>query len=163
MMKSKLFMILGSVCVLVLFAGCVEITVDGESLNESTTTTTTTTTTITNTTTITPFYTPTDVAYFYMDATLGTLPTAIVDYDLAETYLTAEFGAGMDYDPYFVQTTYCIQNGPDDVYVVDEVIDGDFTYVTVQTDYGFGYEDTWMFDFELEDDEWKISYITCLY
>ena len=111
----------------------------------------------------TPTKPASESAIIYMDATLGTLPSALVDYDLAQAYSTAEWAAQF-VDTSFVPLSYCIQNGPDNVRINSEAstVENEFETLRIQTDYGSGYQDTWDFTMEIEDGEWKVAGITCV-
>lgn len=164
-------LVLAGLLVVVLFAGCVEVTVNDGSqesdnsnqTNQTNQTTQTTNQTVQNkNTSVEPVMTPTEVVQEYMNATLGTLPNAIVDYEYAKLYLTAELAAGLD-DPSFIPTSYCIQNGPDDVSLGSEqtLSDGSVK-IRAQGAWGSDYSDMWDFYLELEFDEWFITDIGCV-
>ncbi len=99
----------------------------------------------------------------YMKLTLGTIPGASVDYDAATEYMTASLKAEFDADPYFVPSSYCIQDGPDTATVASETVDGETAEVTVEAAWGTdAAKDMWQFDLVTKDGEWKIDTITCL-
>ncbi len=104
---------------------------------------------------------PTEVAISYMYATLGTIPDADVHYDTAKTYMSKEFRAEFK-DDSFVPLSYCIQDGPSEVSVSSEKIEGDKARVQIKAVYGDEWMDMWDFAFVKEDGEWKLDEINCL-
>lgn len=108
-----------------------------------------------------PETTPSEVVENYMNYTLGTIPTASLDYEAAKDYLSVEM-LSQFVDDSFVPLSYCIQMGPDDVIVDSEDISGELALVQVSSSYGSGWEEAWEFSLIIEDNEWKIDGIVCL-
>ena len=104
-----------------------------------------------------------DTVMKYMKNTLGMIPGADIDYDSAKVYLTpdleAEFTTLM-----FVPTSYCIQDGPEDVKIIEANYDEKYNWtdVVVQGQYGGEWMDMWNFVVvPVEGDEWMINEIKC--
>jgi len=102
----------------------------------------------------------------YMTYTLGTTPGATVDYEKAKKFLTPELEAQFT-DPMFVPTSYCIQNGPDDVRLIPPEFDENMNRVdvVVEGEYGDGeWMKMWKFQVvPVEGDDWMINKIDCLH
>lgn len=102
-----------------------------------------------------PTVTPTKVTKNFMLATLGTLPGAKVDYDLAKTYLSDKLKVQFTEDA-FVPEFYGIQQGPDDYDMKAENISNDTASVKVDAKYGTTMQ-SWAFILVKEGGEWKID------
>lgn len=122
--------------------------------------TTSPTPTSTSTTTSNAQDSPSTVVENYMSYTLGTIPGAYVDYDAAKNYTSNEIAQQLD-DSSFVPLSYCIQQGPDEVSISSENIDGLEATVTVSAKWG-EWQTPWEFLLVNGSDGWKIKSITCL-
>jgi len=85
-----------------------------------------------------------------MNATLGTLPNASVNHEIAKEFLSKTLRAQFTNDS-FVPRSYGIQQGPDEIKIKSENIDGDSAIVAVQAFYGKEIGLLWNFTLELED------------
>jgi hypothetical protein len=132
----------------VLLVGCIKPKLD----------TTTPTTTDTSTTTETTTLSPTKVVETFMKATLGSIPGALIDYDLARTLMTTSYAAEFD-TPMFIPQAYAMQDGPDSYEVTDEEILADTATVTVLGHWGTTNQMYWMFELEKEAGDWKLNFI----
>ena len=106
---------------------------------------------------------PAEVVENYMKHTLGTIPGAEIDYDKAKEYLSDELKAQF-INPMFVPSSYCIQDGPEDVSIVsDEIVTGGDVGVVVEGKYGGEWEEMWQFlVIPTGDLSWSINKIECL-
>lgn len=109
---------------------------------------------------------PTEVVSFYLYSTLGSLEGAEIDYDKAKEYLTPELKQEF-IDPMFIPASYCIQDGPDEVYIhKKEQLMPDSVNVKVSALYSEEWSEMWGFiltpDEENPDNDWLISEIVCL-
>lgn len=106
---------------------------------------------------------PSEVVDSYMHFTLGSISNAEVDYDKAKKYLTddlkAQFTSHM-----FVPTSYCIQDGPDDVRIDSDKVAGSTIEVVVEGQYGGEWGKMWQFSLipDKPNMSWLISEIKCL-
>jgi hypothetical protein len=132
----------------VLLVGCIKPKLD----------TTTPTTTDTSTTTETTTLSPTKVVETFMKATLGSIPGALIDYDLARTLMTTSYAAEFD-TPMFIPQAYAMQDGPDSYEVTNEEILADTATVTVLGHWGTTNQMYWMFELEKEAGDWKLNFI----
>lgn len=101
----------------------------------------------------------------FMSCTLGTIPQKCSSDnkdEVAKKHLTLEMRT--DYNSSgFIPTTYCIQEGPNDVRIDSEYEDGGFAYVMVSAKYGSDdFQPFWNFILVVQDGEWKIKEIQCL-
>jgi hypothetical protein len=94
----------------------------------------------------------------YMNATLGTLPNANIDYDKARSMMTQAYAKKFD-SPMFVPQAYGMQDGPDRVAFESKDIMGDQAEVVMMGYWGDNLQMRWKFEFEREAGEWKISFI----
>jgi len=102
---------------------------------------------------------PSRVVQAYMNATLGTLPSTSLNYEIAKEFLTENLRAQFT-DDSFVPKSYGIQQGPDEIKIKSENIDGNSAIVAVQAFYGKEIGVLWNFTLELEDGLlWKIAEI----
>ena len=106
---------------------------------------------------------PSEVVGAYMSFTLGSIPNATVDYDQAKKYLTDDLKAQFT-NPMFVPTSYCIQDGPDDVRIASDEPLGSTIEVVVEGQYGGEWDDMWQFSLipDKPNFSWLISKIECL-
>ena len=107
---------------------------------------------------------PPEVVKAYMKNTLGTIPGAEVDYDKAKQYLSDELNKEFT-SPMFVPTSYCIQDGPDDVKIHEEEMGPSAVNVKVSAEYGGEMQEMWNFELkpsEKDGQDWEISKIECL-
>ncbi|MEA3355520.1 MAG: hypothetical protein U9Q63_03495 [Patescibacteria group bacterium] len=125
--------------------------------NNDKTTTTDKTTTDTNTTETTTLN-PSRVVELFMRATLGTVPGALIDYDLAKTLMTTSYAAEFT-TPMFVPQSYAIQDGPDSYEITNEEVLTDTATVTVLGHWGTENQMYWMFELEKENKDWKLNFI----
>lgn len=98
---------------------------------------------------------PKEVVENYMKSTLGTITGAKLDYEQGKTYL-AEKLKKQFIDDSFIPTSYGIQNGPDNIEIESEEINGDKATVAVEGIYGGETGTKWQFDLIKEAREWKI-------
>ena len=105
---------------------------------------------------------PGEIVDLYMYFTLGSIPNASVDYDTAKQYLTYDLKTQFT-NPMFVPTSYCIQDGPDDVRIVsNKPVDGNVEIV-VEGQYNGVWQEMWQFSLIPKGDmAWLIQKITCL-
>ena len=106
---------------------------------------------------------PAEVVENYMKHTLGTIPGAEIDYEKAKEYLTDELKAQF-VNPMFVPTSYCIQDGPEDMRIVsDQVVAGGSIGVIVEGKYGGEWIEMWRFLVTpVGNLSWAIEKIQCL-
>lgn len=97
----------------------------------------------------------------YMSRTLGSIPTADLDYDKAKEYLVPELQVQFE-NPMFIPSSYCIQDGPDAVTAVQREASSIEATVRVRGSYGGNWQDMWDFSLVKRDDDWIIREITCL-
>ncbi len=100
----------------------------------------------------------------YMKYTLGSIPNAEVDYAKAKQLITPNFESQFE-NPMFVQTSYCIQDGPDNVRISSSTDNEEmnWTEVVVQASYGGDWMDMWKFKIvPVEGDDWMVFEIECL-
>ena len=120
--------------------------------------TSTPTTTVAPTTTpavAEPDQTPTKVVETFMNATLGTLPNAKIDYTLARTYMTDALKAQYSGETWVPQF-YGIQDGPISVKFISQNVVGDEAFVRFDPSWGemsLG----WSFTLEKTSNTWLIS------
>lgn len=120
-----------------------------------TTTPTATTTPTTTSSAVALDQTPTKVVESFMNATLGTLPGAKIDYDLARGYMTEALKVQYSGEVWVPQF-YGIQDGPTSVKFISQSVVGDTAYVRFDAVWGtmsLG----WMFTLEKVGDTWLIS------
>lgn len=99
--------------------------------------------------------TPDEVVQTFMYSTLGTLPGAGIDYDLARSYMTDGLKSQYSGDSW-VPDFYGIQDGPTSVKFISENISGDLA--TVRYDPSWGEMGLgWAFILENVDGQWLIS------
>jgi len=99
--------------------------------------------------------TPNEVVQVFMYSTLGTLPGAEIDYDLARSYMTDELKSQHSGDSW-VPGFYGIQDGPTSIKFISENISGDSA--TVRYDPSWGEMGLgWAFILKNVDGEWLIS------
>ncbi|OIN89418.1 hypothetical protein CO019_00390 [Candidatus Berkelbacteria bacterium CG_4_9_14_0_2_um_filter_42_30] len=102
-----------------------------------------------------PVESPKEVVYSFMLSTLGTLPNAEINYDLARSYMTDKLKSeysGESWVPMF----YKIQDGPTSVKFISENISGNSTTVRYDPTWGemaLG----WAFILEKVNGKWLIS------
>ncbi len=125
------------------------------------TTTSVSTPTISPTSTATIGTNPSNIIQNYMICTLGTIPGASLDYEYAKKYLSAELKELFN-DVTFVPTSYCIQQGPDEVEIASEDIDGMEATVRVRANWGGDWQTPWEFLLIYGSDGWIIKEIKCL-
>jgi len=102
--------------------------------------------------------TPTAVIESYMKATLGMIPGANIDYDVARTLMTTSYASEFT-DSMFVPQSYGMQDGPTSVEVTDEEVLTDTATVTVLGHWGPDNQMYWMFELEKQAGEWKLNFI----
>lgn len=102
---------------------------------------------------------PEKVVEEYMDYTLGTLPTAEVDYDSAKTLLDSELQVQFD-DPRFVPVSYGIQDGPDKAEITNTSVDGDYAEVEVDGIWGGDVGRQWLFMLDKSSGRWLITHVS---
>jgi len=104
-----------------------------------------------------------EVVELYMHFTLGSIPGASVDYDEAKKYLTDDLKAQFT-NPMFVPTSYCMQDGPDDVRIASDDLGGGSIEVVVEGQYGGTWQEMWQFSLvpDKPNLSWLISEIKCL-
>lgn len=98
----------------------------------------------------------------YMKHTLGTIPGAQIDYEVAKRYLANDLAVQFD-RPGFVPISYCIQDGPEKVRIKSKENLGDRTAVKVEASWGDEWTERWEFILVSENGQWKINKINCLY
>ncbi|MFC1617732.1 hypothetical protein ACFL2B_00450 [Patescibacteria group bacterium] len=96
----------------------------------------------------------------FLNASLGTLPGAAVNEAMAKSYL-ADNLASQYSSAAFIPQTLCIQDGPSEVRVSNEVLFQN-AEVYVEANYGGEWQEMWQFVLADEGGEWKISNIFCL-
>jgi len=101
---------------------------------------------------------PQEIVELFMQATLGTLPNAAVDYDKAKTMMTSQYAEEFT-TPMFIPQAYGIQDGPDRVEFEREDVIDDTAEVVVIGYWGEDLQMRWKFELEKEDGLWKISLI----
>lgn len=106
-----------------------------------------------------PSVSPSEVVDIYIKSTLGGLPGANLDYELAKQHMTLEFRKEF-IDASFVPISYCIQNGPDDIRIDSENISDNTAKVRVSGKYG-DWQDMWEFGLVIQEKEWRIEKIIC--
>ena len=108
---------------------------------------------------------PDEIVDLYMYFTLGSIPNASVDYDTAKQYLTYDLRTQFT-NPMFVPTSYCIQDGPDDVRIVSNKSvagNGEIVEIVVEGQYDGVWQEMWQFSLIPKGDmAWLISEIKCL-
>ena len=99
----------------------------------------------------------------YMGYTLGTIPDASIDYDKARELLTPELMTEFR-NATFVPTSYCIQDGPDDVRIFSSEYNKEMNWVEVVVEGKYGeWIQMWQFKIvPIEGDDWLIYEINCL-
>jgi len=103
-----------------------------------------------------PQVSPQEVAENFMNYTLGTLPTANLNYNAARNLMTKELNAQYPNDSSFVPFFYGIQDGPVSAEIVSEYINGDNASVKVNASWGeMGLG--WAFSLIKTNDSWLIS------
>ena len=98
---------------------------------------------------------PTDNTENFIACTLGTVPGAVISYDLAKTYMSATQKSLFTDDSY-IPEFYGIQEGPDTYEMKTQTINGDIATVRVDVLYGEMME-AWAFVLIWEDGAWKID------
>ena len=98
---------------------------------------------------------PKTVVENFLNTTLGTLPGANVNYDLARTYMAEDFKA-LHLGEGWVPQLYGIQDGPSSVNFISENITSDTA--TVRFDPSWGEMSlAWAFTLEKQNNKWLIS------
>ena len=101
----------------------------------------------------------------FMACTLGTIPQVCPSSNkdnVAKKHLTLEMRTSYNSET-FIPSSYCIQDGPEDVRVDSETEAGGFAYVLVSAKYGTDdFTPSWNFILIEQDGEWKIKEIQCL-
>ncbi|MFW6149838.1 MAG: hypothetical protein ACOC6D_08265, partial [Atribacterota bacterium] len=106
-----------------------------------------------------PTISPREAVDIYLKSTLGTIPEADIDYDLAKQYMSAELKQEFS-DPSFIPRSYCIQDGPSEVRIDSEETSNNIAEVIVSAKYG-EWQEMWKFKLIIEQEEWKIDEIVC--
>ncbi len=106
-----------------------------------------------------PTVSPRKIVDSYLKSTLGTIPEANIDYEIAKQYLSAEFKKEFT-NPSFVPISYCIQDGPSEVRIDSEETSNNIAEVIVSAKYG-EWQEMWKFGLIVEQEEWKIDDIVC--
>jgi len=102
-----------------------------------------------------PVESPRQVVENFMKYTLGTLPDAEINYQLAKNYLTDSLKAQNSSESW-VSQFYGIQDGPTSVKFISQNISGDSA--TLRYDPSWGEMSLgWAFSLTKIDNEWKIS------
>lgn len=108
-----------------------------------------------------PLDSPSVVVSQYLKHTLGTIPGADLNENMAKTYLAPALQSQF-VDSSFIPLSYGIQEGPESVEIVSEQISGQNAHVTVNGFYGGSIGKTWLFELTIIDQSWKINQITSL-
>jgi hypothetical protein len=104
---------------------------------------------------------PSKLVKEYMKYTLGSIPSASVNYDKAKILLTPSLKKQFK-DSMFVPTSYCIQDGPSEVRVASFQVDEKMnqTNVMVEANYGGEWKKMWSFKVvPVESGTWMINKI----
>jgi ABC-type enterochelin transport system substrate-binding protein len=101
---------------------------------------------------------PRQVVDAYLKTTLGTIPSAQLDYDKAKTLMTKSYVQEFT-DASFVPLSYGIQQGPDKVEFEREDISGSQAEVIIMGYWGDDLQMRWKFELLKEDGSWKIDLI----
>jgi len=100
----------------------------------------------------------------YMNHTLGTLPTAQIDYEKAKALLVSDLAHDFQ-SAAFIPVSYCMQEGPAQVRIVSaEFADlNNWIEVEVEGQYGKTWQSMWRFHVISDDNGgWLINEIECL-
>ena len=100
----------------------------------------------------------------YIKHTLGGIPGANIDYNKAREVLSTDLKQQFK-DSMFVPTSYCIQDGPDDIRITSVEINEKtkLTDVVVEAYYGGQWKKMWNFKVVPDKDSgWVINKINCL-
>jgi hypothetical protein len=101
---------------------------------------------------------PQELVQAFMQATLGTIPNAEIDYDKARTMMTSQYAQEFT-SPAFIPQAYAMQDGPSKVEFESKDIMGDTAEVVIMGYWGEDLQMRWKFELEKEDGLWKISFI----
>jgi hypothetical protein len=101
---------------------------------------------------------PQELVQTFMQATLGTIANAEIDYDKARTMMTSQYAQEFT-SPAFIPQAYGMQDGPDKVEFESKDIMGDTAEVVIMGYWGEDLQMRWRFELEKEDGMWKISLI----
>ena len=102
---------------------------------------------------------PQETVMEYINYTLGTLPTAEVDYDKAKLLLDSELQVQFE-DSMFVPVSYGIQDGPDKVEIISTDVDGDYAEVEVAGYWGESVGRNWLFLMDKFSGKWLITHVS---
>ena len=104
---------------------------------------------------------PVDVVDEFIQVTLGTVPSAAVDYDRARVLMTIAYAAEFN-SPAFVPLTYGIQEGPSSYEIGSEEIAGSTATVLVLGYWGADLGRQWRFVLKEEAGLWRVASIETL-
>ena len=104
---------------------------------------------------------PAAVVDEFVRVTLGTVPSAAVDYDRARVLMTAAYAAEFN-SPEFVPLTYGIQQGPTSYEIAAEDLSGSTATVLVLGYWGADLGRQWRFVLEEEAGLWRVTSIEVL-
>jgi hypothetical protein len=102
--------------------------------------------------------TPEAVVTSFLNATLGTLPEAEVDYDKAKELMSAEYVKQFT-TPMFIPQAYGMQDGPSSVEITDQEILTDTAVVTALGRWGTENQMYWQFNLVKQAGQWKLDFI----
>jgi len=101
---------------------------------------------------------PQEVTKEFILSTLGTLPEAEINYELARSLMTSSYTEEFD-SPAFIPNAYGIQEGPTSVEFESEDITGEEAEVIVIGHWGEDLQMHWKFEMKQEQGEWKVNFI----
>ena len=102
---------------------------------------------------------PTETVNIYLYATLGSLPDAVYNTNIAAEHLADDLATQIIDNPSFVPLSYGIQDGPSSVKITDETISGKTATVTVEGSYGGTPSKEWTFTLKHNGTKWLITSI----
>ena len=107
-----------------------------------------------------------EVVNNYMNLTLGSIPSAEINFGKARMFLVPGLQTQLETDPAFIPMSYCMQNGPDEVRITQTEFNEEMNWVDVVVEGKYGdweWEEMWNFQVvPVEGDEWIINKIECL-
>jgi len=104
---------------------------------------------------------PYQVTTYYFQNMMGSIPGGIYKPEIAKSYTTAQLASKLD-DLSFAPTSFCIQDGPDDIRVDTGKINKKDATVKVSGKYGGTWQQLWEISLVKQKDGWKVSEIECL-
>lgn len=99
--------------------------------------------------------TPQEIVENFMHYSIGTLPSATLNFDAARLYLSDDLKLKYSFDNTFAADFYGYQEGPDFVEITAENINGNYASVTANAfwrEMGLG----WAFNLEKTNNQWLI-------